>query len=84
MDSLEYHVVVILPPLDIRLLRVELLPASAPGASAAACLTVTRELSIMGVGAQLTVRSLAPSTATSTSEAQQTRQRGMVQLTACD
>lgn len=55
MDSLEYHIVVILPPLDIRLLRVELAPASGPGRPAAAQLTVTRELSIMSVSSPLTV-----------------------------
>lgn len=55
MDSLEYHIVVILPPLDIRLLRVELFPAAGPGASPVARLIVTRELSIMSVGAPLTV-----------------------------
>jgi hypothetical protein len=56
MDSLGYHIVVVLPPLDIRLLRVELLPTAAPKQSAVAQLTVTRELSIMSVGSQLTVR----------------------------
>jgi hypothetical protein len=56
MDSLDYHIVVVLPPLDIRLLRVELLPTAGPKQSAVAQLTVTRELSIMSVGSQLTVR----------------------------
>lgn len=56
MDSLGYHIVVVLPPLDIRLLRVELLPTAGPKQSAVAQLTVVRELSIMSVGSQLTVR----------------------------
>ena len=56
MDSLGYHIVVVLPPLDIRLLRVELLPTAGPKQSAVAQLTVTRELSIMSVGSQLTVQ----------------------------
>jgi hypothetical protein len=58
MDSLDYHIVVCLPPLDIRLLRVELQPAAAPKQSAVAQLTIMRELSIMSVGSPLAVRSV--------------------------